>query len=59
MRQPLRGKDNTMKQSYTKIQGYKYYVYVRPGVLEFFFAYQYSDAEEYARMNGAEVQEVL
>lgn len=44
-------------ESYMKRQGYAYYVYVRPGVIEYFRDYE--SAEEYAEIHDAEVQEIL
>lgn len=48
-----------MKDTYMKRQGYKYYVYVRPGVISYFFEYQYAEALEYAEQNDVEVQEMF
>jgi len=44
------------KETYMKRQGYKYYVYLGPGRIEYFF--ELTPAQEYAEKNGVEVQEV-
>jgi len=45
-----------MRETNMKRQGYNYYVYVCPGVIEYFF--NRSDAEEFAMQHGAEVKVV-
>jgi hypothetical protein len=40
-------------------QGYAYYVYVRPGVIEYFRENQRKEAEEYAEQNDAKVEEMF
>ena len=46
-----------MRETYKKQQGYEYYVYVCPGVIEYFF--DYDSAKEYAEKNNSEVKEMF
>jgi hypothetical protein len=41
--------------TYTKRQGYDYYVYLGPGNISYFRTYE--EAKEYADLNDAEVKE--
>jgi hypothetical protein len=40
-------------------QGYAYYVYVCPGVIEYFREDQKKEAEEYAEQNDSTVEEMF
>ena len=44
-------------ETFKKRQGYKYYVYVKPGQIEYFF--DYKSAQIYALKYNAEVKEVF
>lgn len=52
-----REKEDDMRETYKKQQGYEYYVYVCPGVIEYFF--DYDSAKEYAEKNNSEVKEMF
>jgi len=43
-------------ETYMKNQGYKFYVYVRPGVIEYFFDRE--PAQDFADKHSTEVQEL-
>ena len=43
-------------ETYIKRQGYKFYVYVRPGVIEYFFVRE--TAQDFADKHSTEVQEL-
>jgi hypothetical protein len=46
-----------MEETFLKNQGYRYYVYLGPGQIEYFRCYE--DARLYADNNGAEVKEMF
>ena len=43
-------------KTYMKRQGYKYYVYIQPGLIEYFC--NYDDALNYAELYNAQVQTI-